>query len=254
MEEADFWKSGIFGAAVERLRGIQAATLSQKREFMESIFGHLRRAGAISDWKFTGTGQRHDYEVSFQDGFVSVVETKGCLDGNNTNIFERPPGADEFVIWSLCQNAGADPRKNAWSGIHTRLGAEVIYRRQKVDGLVIWDMVCGTAGRPCPKLAADPNRATQLRCGLTVPPPCLYLFPRSVPDPRDNKKPRCLKLKEVRLLKALFDTFKADLEDVVEVHIEAGIRRATILRKTTFVRNGKEIVTTNWAALKRARP
>src|SRR5580658_3838329 len=85
---------------------------------------------------------------------------KGCLDGNNTTIYERPPHAQEFIIWSLCSNRGADPRHNAWSGIHTRLSADIIERAQQVDGVIIWDWVCGTIGRPCPKLRADPTRTT----------------------------------------------------------------------------------------------
>ena len=39
-------------------------------------------------------------------GRVSVVELKGCLDGNNTTIFERPANAQEFIIWSVCTNPG----------------------------------------------------------------------------------------------------------------------------------------------------
>ena len=36
------------------------------------------------------------------------------MDENNTNIFERPPHAHEFIIWSVCTNPGADPQHNAW--------------------------------------------------------------------------------------------------------------------------------------------
>ncbi|MGH2137807.1 hypothetical protein, partial [Enterococcus faecalis] len=76
-----------------------------------------------------------DYTVALNSGKTAVIELKGCLDGNNTNIFERPPHANEFIIWSVCTNPGADPRRNAWSGIHTRLSAEIISRQQRVDGL-----------------------------------------------------------------------------------------------------------------------
>ena len=34
--------------------------------------------------------------------------------------------ADEFIVWSVCTNVGADPEANAWSGVHSRLGAEMI--------------------------------------------------------------------------------------------------------------------------------
>jgi hypothetical protein len=28
-------------------------------------------------------------------------------------------------------------------------------RKEKVDGLIIWDMVCGTVGRPYPKIVVN---------------------------------------------------------------------------------------------------
>jgi hypothetical protein len=133
--------------------------MTVKREFMRSILEHLQVGGHISRWTASGNADRHDYEVVMKDQTVVAIESKGCLDGNNTNIFVRPPNADEFYIWSLCQNAGADPRHNAWSGIHTRLSAEIMARGQRVDGLIIWDMICGTIGRPCPK--TDSGRFTQ---------------------------------------------------------------------------------------------
>ena len=77
---------------------------------------------------------------------TAIIDVR-CLDGDNTKLFERPNSADEFVIWSLCTNVGADPRRNAGSGVHTRISAEIIARNQRVDGLVIWDMMCGTIGR-----------------------------------------------------------------------------------------------------------
>jgi len=53
-------------------------------------------------------------------------------------------------------------RVNVGSGVHTRLGAEVISRGQRVDGLIVWDMLCGTAARPCPKLEVDETRGTAI--------------------------------------------------------------------------------------------
>src|SRR3990170_4978994 len=185
LDPKTFWESGIFRSAIEKIRGTQAASTEEKYGFANSVLDHMKRTNRIHDWHFRGSGERYDYEIELNSGRLCVVETKGCLDGNNTNIFERPPQADEFIIWSLCQNI-SDPQHNAWSGIHTRLGAEVMHRKQKVDGVVIWDMVCGTPGRPCPKLVNDPGRATVIPGGKFVPPPCIYLFPRSIPDPRNN--------------------------------------------------------------------
>jgi hypothetical protein len=217
------------------------------------VLNHLAESNSIRAWAYQGAGERHDYQVTMPSGHISIVEAKGCLDGNNTNIFERPPQADEFVIWSLCQNPGSDPRHNAWSGIHTRLSAEIIHRRQRVDGLVIWDMVCGTVGRPCPKLNDNPRRATQLTASRSVPPPCLYLFPRSTPDPRNNPTPACWQLEEVQLLHSLWRGFNGNAADIVQVRIEARIEGVETQRRTRFFREGVEVATSRWTSLRRAR-
>jgi hypothetical protein len=253
LTEQEFWDSGIFRSAIERLRGTQAASTSEKREFVRSVLDHLQTNGEIRRWEFSGSGERHDYDIEMSDGTRCVVEAKGCLDGNNTNIFQRPPQADEFLIWSLCQNPGSDPRHNAWSGIHTRLGAEIIHRKQKVDGLIIWDMVCGTRGRPCPKLNADPTRGTTLPDGKRLPPPCLYLFPRSIPDPRNNPTPACWRLEEVKLLHALWRAFRGNDSDVVEVRIEARMEGPNLQRRTRFLRDGVEFYASDWTTLRRAQ-
>jgi len=252
LNEQDFWDSGLFRSAIERLRGTQAAFTADKRRFMESVLDFLAQKGEIEGWVFAGNEERHDYEIVLPGGWLSVVETKGCLDGNNTNIFERPPHADEFVIWSLCQNPGSDPRHNAWSGIHTRLSAEEIHRSQRIDGVVIWDLICGTVGRPCPKLA-NPERATLLANGRAVPPPCLYLFPRSLPNPRNNPHPAVWKLEEVRLLHTLWKNFQGRPEDLIQVQIETRMEGADIQRRTRFTRQGEEFSTSGWTTIRRAR-
>ena len=188
IDEREFYASGVFRGAVERLRGQYAASMREKRELTTHILNHMEDRKFIVDWEPAGDANRHDYRVQLTSGRTAIIELKGCLDGNNTNIFERPPHAHEFIIWSVCTNAGADPRHNAWSGIHTRLSAEIISRGQLVDGLVIWDMACGTVGRPCPKLLADPSRTTVVG-PFSLPPPCLYMLPATIPSPRNNPSP-----------------------------------------------------------------
>lgn len=252
LSEDEFWESGIFRGAIEKIRGTQAATTDQKKRFVETILNHLQQRGRIVNWKFHGSGERHDYELQMPNDRICVIETKGCLDGNNTTIFIRPSNADEFIIWSLCQNSGADPAHNAWSGIHTRLSAEVISRHQLVDGVVIWDMVCGTKGRPCPKLQIASNRATSI--GIReVPPPCIYLFPRTIPDPRNNPSPAPHRLDELSFLQALHSEFQGNEFDVVQVKIEARMKGADVERKTSYYRSGNQFSESNWTKLKRSR-
>lgn len=185
------------------------------------------------------------------DGHVTAIEAKGCLDGNNTGIFQRPPNADQFLLWSLCQNAGADPRHNAWSGIHTRLSAELISRRQQVDGLIIWDMLCGTIGRPCPKLTEQAARATALGA-RKLPPPCVYLFPRTIPDPRNNPRPSCWSLSQIPFLQALGECFQIRPQDLTEVRIVASMEGPTVCRTTSLIREGRVIIKSEPAAIRRA--
>jgi hypothetical protein len=226
--------------------------MSEKRDFSAEILDYLKSERKILNWAFTGAGERHDYQIEMPSGRLVVFEAKGCLDGNNTTIFQRPPNADEFFIWSMCQNPGADPRHNAWSGIHTRLGAKIISEKDRVDGLVIWDRLCGSSGRPCPKLMADPSRKTILPSGHILPPPCIYLFPRTVPDPRNNPSPKAWKLHEVSFLEALCEGFKARQDEVIEVRIHAMMEGAEVKRKTELLRNGSTLCESGWIAIKRA--
>ncbi|NUN96095.1 MAG: hypothetical protein HUU16_07955 [Candidatus Omnitrophica bacterium] len=252
LSEEEFEQSGIFRSAIEIIRGQQSATTVRKREFVEEILEVLRKGRAVSEWRFVGARERHDYEVLMPNGRMSVVETKGCLDGNNTNIFQRPPHADEFIIWSLCQNPGADPVRNAWSGIVTRLSAEIIHRKQIVDGLIIWDMVCGTLGRPCPKVLEDRRRSTLLPSGSRVPPPCVYVLPRTIPDPRNNPNPRPGVLRDVALMAAILKGFGGLKSDVTEVGFEVRQNGADTQRKISFHRGGQVIPGSGWITVRRA--
>lgn len=250
MSPDEFWQSGLFEGAIERLRGSHAATMTIKKEFIAIVLQNLKEKGHVTDWSFKGSGERHDYEVTLIDNTNVVIEAKGCLDGNNTNIFERPLNADEFYIWSLCQNPGSDPEHNAWSGIHTRLGAEIIHRRQKVDALIVWDMLCGSNSRPCPK---QEKRNTEIE-GQKIPPPCIYLFPKTIPDPRNNPSPPLQVINNLRFATLLLQSFNGDIsEDLTQVRIDARMNEANVERKTTLIRNGKDVCTSKWTKLKRAR-
>ena len=139
LAEEEFYNSGLFRGAIERIRGQYSASMGEKREFLRHLLNALEDDGLIKAWRSAGSSNRHDYAVDLPSGRIAVIELKGCLDGNNTTIFERPPHADEFILWSVCTNPGADPRHNLWSGIHTRLSADIIDRHQQVDGLVVWE-------------------------------------------------------------------------------------------------------------------
>ena len=102
LAEQEFYSSGIFRGAIERLRGQFSATMREKREFVRHVLNHMQDRGFIGEWESSGSENRHDYTVQLRSGRTAVIEAKGCLDGNNTTIFERPPHAHEFVIWGVC--------------------------------------------------------------------------------------------------------------------------------------------------------
>lgn len=253
LSDGEFWDAGILHGAIEKLRGVQAASTILKRDFIEEVLTFLKRRRLIANWNFSGGGERHDYRIDMPNGRLAMVEAKGCLDGNNTNIYVRPPNADEFYIWSLCQNPGADPKHNVWSGIHTRLGAEIIHRADKIDAVIVWDMLCGTTGRPCPKIQKDSSRQTRLH-KRDVPPPCLYIFPRTRPDPRNNPQPQPWKLEELAFLHALSKAFHCDAQDATYVQIEARREAAELQRKTTLIRGGEVVCESRWNSIRRANP
>ena len=142
---------------------------------------------------------------------------------------------------------------NVWSGIHIRLGPEIMAEHKRVDGLIVWDMLCGTDMRPCPKLLANPERATVLPDGTKLPPPCLYLFPRTIADHRNNPYPRPWSLGEVRLLDAIARVFKCVRDDLVEVRFKAGHNGAEVTRATHLVRDGVEVRCSRESPVKSAR-
>ncbi len=237
LTEAEFYDSGLFRGAIERIRGQFSATMREKRNFVKHVLNYMQDNGYIADWESAGESNRHDYMVILNSGRKAAIELKGCLDGNNTNIFDRPPQAEEFVIWSVCTNPGADPQHNVWSGLHTRLSAEIISREQRIDGMVIWDWACGTVGRPCPKILNEPERAVTFG-PFKLPPPCLYLLPSTIPSPRNNPSPKAQQLDDVQLIKAFHDCFGCRMEEVNSVNFDVGYRGKDTVRKTTIIRNG----------------
>ena len=249
LDEREFYDS-VFRGAIERVRGQFSATMRAKREFVRHVLNHMQDRGLIHDWESAGESNRHDYTVRLDRGRVSVIELKGCLDGNNTTIFERPAHAQEFIIWSVCTNLGADPRKNAWSGIHTRLSADLIERQQRVDGVIVWDMVCGSVARPCPKLSGTQKRMTAV-AHYMLPPTCIYVLPVTIASPRNNPRPVAQALDDVHLLKAFHECFLGRDEEVNYVDFEVGHRGAETLRKTRIRRAGIVAQESEWTPIRR---
>lgn len=241
MSEQDFYQSGIFRGAIEKIRGTFSATMAEKWNFAGAILNYMQDEGHIAEWESTGGQNRHDYVVTLNDQRLAAIELKGCLDGNNTNIFERPPHVQEFIVWSICSNEASDPRHNAWSGIHTRLSAEIISKSQQVDGLILSDWLCGTICRPCPKLLGDgPDTPTEVG-RYRIPPPCIYIFPSTIPSPRNNPSPVVPNISEVGILKAFHDAFGGSDRHVNTVNFEVSHQGPETVRSTVIRRDGQVV-------------
>lgn len=250
LSEEEFYESGIFEGTIERLRGQKSATMGPKKQFVALVLNYMQDQCHISDWEEAGAQNRHDLTVTLNDGRLSVIELKGCLDGNNTNISDRPPHAEEFVTWSLCQNKTSNLRKGVWSGLHTRMGADIVDLEKRHDGLIVWDWVCNTIARPCPKVRADMSNTTELGSHI-LPPPCLYAFPATVPSPRNNPKPQRRNVLDVGILKAFYDCFGGEVEELNSVEIEAKNEGANLMRKTSVIRDNKLVKSSKYTSIKR---
>lgn len=221
----------LLRAAIESLRGTSAATTSDKSRFIEAVLQRGTDEGVFSRWSFVGTQGRQDYRVELPGGRTVGIEAKGCPDGNNTNIWERPGWADEFVVWSMCPESLANPPgKGVWSGIATRLLVKMVAERTVVDALVFFDGRCGSALRECPKAfgisglrAAATDIVGQTGREDMLPPPCVYLFPRSYPHVKNNPRPAVRSLADSGFTRALLALFQVPPDHEADYVHEAGI-------------------------------
>jgi len=210
----------LFRAAVEKLRGSFAASVQLKKRFTEAVLSEMKRQGLIRNWQFIGGAGRQDYRVRLQNGRNVAIEGKGCPDGNNMNIWDVPVWADEVIVWSQCpESLAKQPGAGVWSGVATRLVPESVASNKKVDAMIFFDGRCGSAGRQCPK---DYGVNSELRSKATdissqrdswMPPPCIYLFPRTIAHPQQNPEPALHDLTSCQFAAALLATFSVPAED-----------------------------------------
>ena len=241
----------LLRAAIESLRGTCSATTTDKRRFLEAILDFGVEQRIFKRWRFEGTENRQDYRVDLIDGVVVGIEAKGCPDGNNMTIWDRPGWANEFVVWSMCPESLAhDPGKGVWSGIATRLIPKLAAERAIVDAMVFFDARCGTDRRRCPKSFGIEG---SLRSKATpipgqderswVPPPCIYLFPEAPPFVRNNPRPRTHTLSTCRFARDLLVLF-----NVPEAQRDAYVHSASVESRGTA--SGTRILVTvtsrNW--------
>jgi hypothetical protein len=89
----------------------------------------------------------------------------------------------------------------------------------------------------CPKLAGAPERVTEIG-PFRLPPPCIYLFPGTIPSPRNNPKPAPQKIENVGILEAMHKCFGGADGELNQVHFEAAMKGVDLVRTTRIVRDG----------------
>jgi hypothetical protein len=203
-----------FNSAIQSIRGTTSASTSEKRRFVEAVLDHMKRRRSVQAWEYVGTKGRQDYRLVLRSGKIVGIEAKGCPDGNNMNIWERPAWAEEFVVWSQCpESLAKQPGQGVWSGIATRLLTKMVAERVPVDALVFFDGRCGSNERRCWKKYGAPgirSAATDIRGQEGrdwLPPPCIYLFPRTVPKTPGNPRPALHTVTTCQFASAALDAF-----------------------------------------------
>ena len=58
LSEQEFYDSGLFRGAIERIRGQFSAAMRDKREFVLHVLNHMQDGGFIADWKSAGEANR----------------------------------------------------------------------------------------------------------------------------------------------------------------------------------------------------
>jgi hypothetical protein len=259
--------------AVESLRGTQSADPKAKRRFIKAVLDHMVSEDTISEWTFVGGGGRQDYRIVMPDHSLVAIEAKGCGDGNNMTIWDRPAWASEFIIWSLCpESLQHQPGHGVWSAISTRPSPKIVHEQQQVDAFIFYDQRCGSDIRPCPKsygLQGLRSQATDIKGQKTsvadgggsgedwLPPPSIYLMPQTVPQAVHNPSPPPHTVGTCRFAKAILKAFKVPTsamdEIVSSVHIEVrqdpdGVyRRVTVYHGTSSA----QAFPSGWVRLRR---
>ena len=188
----------VFRSAVESIRGTFAASTSDKRRFIEAVLEHMKQSGKILSWEATGGKKRQDYSVTMLGEYKIAIEAKGGGDGNNTNIWDRPPWADEFVVWSQSPDSlQNDPGHGVWSALSTRILPKSVAESTVVDAFIFFDGRCGSDHRICIKKYGVKGNLRGLATDIQgqdgsdwLPPPCIYLLPRTAPHPTSNPDPK----------------------------------------------------------------
>lgn len=160
--------------AIQKIRGRTAASNADRRDFLKKLLEQLKSTGKVSAIREPDYGDDTIYRLEIPSvGPVAIIQ-KGCPDGNHSSVkWSAPEWAKETYLWWLCDSLSHQP------GEHVDKGVKRLRNRffsdaytDAVDGVIFHNATCGTAFRPCPKIAIaisiDDTR---------IPPPCIWIMP-----------------------------------------------------------------------------
>lgn len=161
-------------AAIQRIRGSAAASNSDRRNSLLSIFHRMVSDGVISNFDIPDYGDDTVYRLYVPAiGSVAIIQ-KGCPDGAHSSVnWSVPDWADETYLWWLCDSLQYEPGEHVTKGVN-RLRNRFFSPEHSdaIDGIIFHNATCGTPLRPCPKM----SQALDI-CGKAVPPPCIWVMP-----------------------------------------------------------------------------
>ncbi len=194
-------------AAIQRLRGSNAARTADRRSFLVTLFAAMESRGQISGFEMPKYGEDTVYRLSVPNiGPVAIIQ-KGCPDGAHSSLrWERPDWAVEAYLWWVCSSITYEPGVHVWKGVNRLRQRFFSDAKGTLDGIVFHNELCGSPNRPCPKL----GNAIMVE-GHLVPPPCLFVMPeRRESSSEWNWNGECSR----RFPSVLFGTFGISEADV----------------------------------------
>ena len=224
----DYHPKWVFRSAIETIRGSFIASFTQRHQMVANVLAGLVRDGKVNGFEGTKRGTRHDFTVVLSDRprVAAALDVKGG-EGNSVNITERPPWAQEFLLWShLDGSISNQPSQGVHSIIVNRLANELVRRGKVVDAILFKDQLCGSPLRRCPKYQGIPEN------GQIAPD--VFLMPRERPTIQ-NPTPQTHSIESLYLPAMILDFFGVPVENRGEHIWSVEIDLVTVTRK------GKEI-------------
>jgi len=206
--------------------------MRDKREFCRHVLNTCRTRVSFRSGS-AGEANRRYYVVS-EDGQRVRHRAEGLPRRQQHEYFRAAVERPGIHNLGVCTNPGADLKERVvWHPYPPERG--IIERQQQVDGVMIWDMVCGKSdahAEACRRAGASDGRRS-LRVAAAV-----HLRAAGYDcEPAKQSAPVAQSLDDVQLLKA-FPTVSRQGHEVIMWILRSSHQGAETMRKTCIRRGG----------------